>query len=84
MMWQIYALLGLSAVFVAIYARLHWQSKKLAQKQKEIEIVKAEARAIAEEMENAEKRQQIEQAHRRLNAHGVDDQLQSKGYFRED
>lgn len=83
MMWQMYALAGLGAVFVAIYARLHWQSKKLSQKQKEIEMVKAEARAIAEEMENAEKRQQIEQAHRRLNAHGVDEQLQSKGYFRD-
>ncbi|MFT0806365.1 DUF2681 domain-containing protein [Avibacterium paragallinarum] len=84
MMWQMYALAGLGAVFVAIYARLHWQSKKLSEKQKEIDMVKAEARAIAEEMENAEKRQQIEAAHRRLNAHGVDDQLQSKGYFRED
>ncbi|POY47167.1 DUF2681 domain-containing protein [Avibacterium paragallinarum] len=84
MMWQMYALAGLGAVFVAIYARLHWQGKKLAEKQKEIEMVKAEARAVAEEMENAEKSKQIEQANRRLTAHGVDDQLQSKGYFRED
>lgn len=84
MIWQFYALVGLAAVFVAGYARLHWQSRKLAQKQKEIEIVKAEARAIAEEMENAEKSKQIEQANRRLTAHGVDEQLQSKGYFRED
>ncbi|MEE6030346.1 DUF2681 domain-containing protein [Avibacterium paragallinarum] len=84
MMWQFYVLAGLAAVFVTGYAHLHWQSKKLTEKQKEIEMVKAEARAIAEEMENAEKSKQIEQANRRLTAHGVDDQLQSKGYFRED
>ncbi|CDF99546.1 Putative uncharacterized protein [Avibacterium paragallinarum JF4211] len=76
-------LVGLGAIFVAIYARLHWQSKKLTEKQKEIEMVKAEARAIAEEMENAEKSKQIEQANRRLDSHGVDEQLQSKGYFRD-
>ncbi|POY46410.1 DUF2681 domain-containing protein [Avibacterium paragallinarum] len=83
MIWQFYVLVGLGAIFVAIYARLHWQSKKLTEKQKEIEMVKAEARAIAEEMENAEKSKQIEQANRRLDSHGVDEQLQSKGYFRD-
>ncbi|MGY4700450.1 DUF2681 domain-containing protein, partial [Avibacterium paragallinarum] len=62
MMWQFYVLAGLAAVFVTGYAHLHWQSKKLIEKQKEIEMVKAEARAIAEEMENAEKSKQIEQA----------------------
>lgn len=80
----IYLAAAVGVVFVIGLIYVRQQSQKIAKQRQEIETVKAEARAIAEEMENAEKSKQIEQANRRLTAHGVDEQLQSKGYFRED
>ncbi|KGQ29192.1 hypothetical protein JP32_11730 [Gallibacterium anatis] len=84
MMGLIYLAAAVGVVFVIGLIYVRQQSQKIAKQRQEIETVKAEARAIAEEMENAEKSKQIEQANRRLTAHGVDEQLQSKGYFRED
>ncbi|WNY75958.1 DUF2681 domain-containing protein [Pasteurella multocida] len=84
MMWQIYALCALSIAMIAICLYIRWQNKKIASQKLEIEFIRAEAKAVAEEMENADKRKKIEQANIRLNPNGVDDQLQSKGYFRED
>ncbi|WP_230586460.1 DUF2681 domain-containing protein [Gallibacterium anatis] len=83
-MGLIYLAAAVGVVFVIGLIYVRQQSQKIAKQRQEIETVKAEARAIAEEMENAEKSKQIEQANRRLTAHGVDEQLQSKGYFRED
>ncbi|WP_039174296.1 DUF2681 domain-containing protein [Gallibacterium genomosp. 1] len=83
-MWQLYALAVFVAAFVVGYLHARWQGKKIAEQAKQIEQVQAEAKAIAEELDNAEQRKKIEQANRRLTAHGVDEQLQSKGWYRED
>lgn len=83
-MWQVYLLGAALLAFVVGYLHARWQGKKIAEQAKQIEQVQAEAKAIAEELDNAEQRKKIEQANRRLTANGVDDQLQSKGYFRED
>ncbi|MFY1006094.1 DUF2681 domain-containing protein [Pasteurella multocida] len=83
-MWQIYLLCAFGIAMVAMCLYIRWQNQKIANKKREIEFIKAEAKAVAEEMENADKRKKIEQANIRLNPNGVDDQLQSKGYFRED
>lgn len=83
-MWQVYLLGAALLAFVVGYLHARWQGKKIAEQAKQIEQVQAEAKAIAEELDNAEQRKKIEQANRRLTANGVDEQLQSKGYFRED
>lgn len=83
-MWQVYLFGAALLAFVVGYLHARWQGKKIAEQAKQIEQVQAEAKAIAEELDNAEQRKKIEQANRRLTAHGVDEQLQSKGYFRED
>lgn len=83
MMWQMYVLSGLLLLFVLGYWVIRRQGKKIAEKEQQIEQIKAEAKAMAKELDNAEKRKQIEQANRRLDSHGVDDQLQSKGWFRD-
>lgn len=84
MMSQLYALGAFVLAFVIGLLHARWQGKQIAKQKQQIAEIKAEAKAIAEEMDNAEQRKQIEQANRRLSATGVDDQLQSKGYFRED
>lgn len=83
-MWELYLLGAALLAFIVGYLHARWQGKKIVEQAKQIEQVKAEAKAIAEELDNAEQRKKIEQANRRLTANGVDEQLQSKGYFRED
>lgn len=90
-MWTGYALLGFALVLACGYWFIRRQSKQIAEQKQQIaeqtqqiEQIKAEAKAIAEEMDNAQQGKKIEQTNRRLNAHGIDEQLQSKGYFRED
>ena len=52
--------------------------------QEEIEFVKREAAAVAQELENANTAKNITETNRTLSSKSVDEQLQSKGYFRED
>ncbi|AWX15218.1 hypothetical protein CEP48_03135 [Mergibacter septicus] len=74
---------AIGIVILTGYFYLRCQSKKIAEQKQQIERIKVEAKAIAEEMENAEKRKQIEQANQRLNDDSIDKQLQSKSYFRD-
>lgn len=83
MMSLVYLWAVIGSVILIGYFYLRWQAKKIAKQKQEIEKVKAEARAIAEELDNADKRKQIEQANQRLNANGIDDQLQSRDWLRD-
>ena len=67
---------------VFIYSRV--QAAKIRKQQEEIEFVKREAAAVAQELENANTAKNITETNRTLSGKSVDEQLQSKGYFRED
>ncbi len=74
---------GVVAVIIGyLYVKSAVQQRLLNSKTKEIEKVRSEAATIAKELDNAEKRKQIEQANQRLTTDGVDQQLHDKGYFR--
>ncbi|MBE2895470.1 DUF2681 domain-containing protein [Pasteurellaceae bacterium HPA106] len=83
MMWSLYALGAFGVTFVVGYLHARAQAKKIAQQRQEIEKVRSEKAVIAKELNNAEQRKQIDAASRRLSGNGVDDSLQSKGYFRD-
>ena len=56
------------------------QAAKIRKQQEEIEFVKREAAAVAQELENANTAKNITETNRTLSSKSVDEQLQSKGY----
>ena len=69
------------AVLAGVFIHGRVQAAKI---QEEIEFVKREAAAVAQELENANTAKNITETNRTLSSKSVDEQLQSKGYFRED
>ena len=72
------------AVLAGVFIHGRMQAAKIRKQQEEIEFVKREAAAVAQELENANTAKNIAETNRTLSGKSVDDQLQSKGYFRED
>ena len=72
------------AVLAGVFIHGRVQAVKIRKQQEEIESVKREAAAVAQELENANTAKNIAETNRTLSGKSVDDQLQSKGYFRED
>lgn len=72
------------AVLAGVFIHSRVQAAKIRKQQEEIEFVKREAAAVAQELENANTAKNITETNRTLSGKSVDEQLQSKGYFRED
>lgn len=72
------------AVLAGVFIHGRVQAAKIRKQQEEIEFVKREAAAVAQELENANTAKNITETNRTLSGKSVDEQLQSKGYFRED
>nr|DAT06929.1 MAG TPA: Protein of unknown function (DUF2681) [Caudoviricetes sp.] len=72
------------AVLAGVFIHGRVQAAKIRKQQEEIEFVKREAAAVAQELENANTAKNITETNRTLSSKSVDEQLQSKGYFRED
>lgn len=72
------------AVLAGVFIHGRMQAAKIRKQQEEIEFVKREAAAVAQELENANTAKNITENNRTLSSKSVDEQLQSKGYFRED
>ena len=72
------------AVLAGVFIHGRAQAAKIRKQQEEIEFVKREAAAVAQELENANTAKNITETNRTLSSKSVDEQLQSKGYFRED
>jgi len=72
------------AVLAGVFIHSRVQAAKIRKQQEEIEFVKREAAAVAQELENANTAKNITETNRTLSSKSVDEQLQSKGYFRED
>lgn len=72
------------AVLAGVFIHDLVQAAKIRKQQEEIESVKREAAAVAQELENANTAKNITETNRTLSGKSVDEQLQSKGYFRED
>lgn len=72
------------AVLAGVFIHGRVQTAKIRKQQEEIEFVKREAAAVAQELENANTAKNITETNRTLSGKSVDEQLQSKGYFRED
>ena len=70
------------AVLAGVFIHGRVQAAKISKQQEEIELVKREA--VAQELENANTAKNITETNRTLSSKSVDEQLQSKGYFRED
>ena len=76
--------LGINESDCLLYTSGRVQAAKIRKQQEEIEFVKREAAAVAQELENANTAKNITETNRTLSSKSVDEQLQSKGYFRED
>ena len=83
-MINLYVIGAVLALVVGGFIHNRLQSTKIRKQQEEIELVKREAAAIAQELENANTAKNITETNRTLSSDSVDEQLQSKGYFRED
>ena len=83
-MINLYVIGSVLALVVGGFIHNRLQSTKIRKQQEEIELVKREAAAIAQELENANTAKNITETNRTLSSESVDEQLQSKGYFRED
>lgn len=80
----IMAVVGITAAAIGyLYVKSVVQQRLLNANRKQMEQIKQEAAAIAKELEDAEKRKNIQQATQRLNADGVDQPLHDKGYYRD-
>lgn len=83
-MINLYVIGAVLALVVGGFIHNRLQSTKIRKQQEEIELVKREAAAIAQELENANTAKNITETNRTLSSESIDEQLQSKGYFRED
>ncbi len=83
-MINLYVLGAAFAVLAGVFIHGRVQAAKIRKQQEEIESVKREAAAVAQELENANTAKNITETNRTLSSKFVDEQLQSKGYFRED
>ncbi|MFW8120859.1 hypothetical protein, partial [Klebsiella pneumoniae] len=80
MMNDLYLVLVFGGAYLAGFSYVRYCYYKTKKAEREAEVARKETQAISKELENAEQRKKIEQANRRLTAHGVDEQLQSKGW----
>lgn len=83
-MINLYVIGAVLALVVGGFIHNRLQATKIRKQQEEIEFVKREAAAVAQELENANTAKNIAETNRTLSGKFVDEQLQSKGYFRED
>ncbi|AKU62948.1 hypothetical protein ADJ80_03870 [Aggregatibacter aphrophilus] len=83
-MINLYVIGAVLALVVGGFIHNRLQAAKIRKQQEEIEFVKREAAAVAQELENANTAKNIAETNRTLSGKSVDDQLQSKDYFRED
>lgn len=83
-MINLYVIGAVLALVVGGFIHSRLQAAKIRKQQEEIELVKREAAAVAQELENADTAKNIAETNRTLSAKSVDERLQSKGYFRED
>lgn len=83
-MINLYVICAVLALVVGGVIHNRLQAAKIRKQQEEIEFVKREAAAVAQELENANTAKNITETNRTLSGKSVDDQLQSKDYFRED
>lgn len=80
----LYLVLITAGLLLGAYWHYRAMKAQLVHQQKQIEQIQREAKAIAKELESAEKANQIKQHHQPLSADAIDEQLQHKGYFRTD
>ena len=83
-MINLYVIGAVLALVVGGFIHNRLQAAKIRKQQEEIEFVKREAAAVAQELENANTAKNIAETNRTLSGKSVDEQLQSKGHFRED
>ena len=83
-MINLYVIGAVLALVVGGFIHNRLQAAKIRKQQEEIEFVKREAAAVAQELENANTAKNIAETNRTLSGKSVDEQLQSKGYLRED
>ena len=83
-MINLYVIGAVLALVVGGFIHNRLQAAKIRKQQEEIEFVKREAAAVAQELENANTAKNIAETNRTLYGKSVDVQMQSKGYFRED
>ncbi|WP_373100808.1 MULTISPECIES: DUF2681 domain-containing protein [Pasteurellaceae] len=83
-MINLYVIGAVLALIIGGMVYTRRQAAKIRKQREEIELVKREAAAAAQELENADTSKNIAETNRTLSAKSVDERLQSKGYFRED